>query len=329
MSIMDKPTDQKFHQKYVKQVEEAKISVFNEICREVGVNDYKKISSRHLLAKKNVTKKKLCEWLGTVCCILDQYSLPWLQKAVTLANEIQSLQSEKISDQKTISDLQGKLVKKQKDQPRSVQTIGNEIDIKNYSPLLMGEEKSNEKTIIRAQKKLTTTQKNQPQSVETTESPIEKICPVAESENLLAPKKVKAVSEKEGYKTVVSKNRFPAPHNDQIHTRFDEILVRMEERPLMKNNCRVEATAEKSSNLPANDVTVSKTDHVQSGADQTKVLKSERKLPDGKVTERKVYKKLLYDLRKKRVSEPERVHYIRNNKVVSSIWNFQACTTNS
>ena len=46
-----------------------------------------------------------------MCCILDQYAIPWLEKATTLSDEVEKLKSEKIADQKTVIGLQNKLIK--------------------------------------------------------------------------------------------------------------------------------------------------------------------------------------------------------------------------
>ena len=68
------------------------------------------------MSKRNVTNEKLCEWLETVCCILDRFSLPWLHNAVPLTEELPKLKDEKISDQKTIIDLQKQLIEKNEEQ---------------------------------------------------------------------------------------------------------------------------------------------------------------------------------------------------------------------
>jgi len=48
--------------------------------------------------------------LETVCCILDQFSITWIRKAIPFAEEVDKLKSEKISDQSTIIDLQNKVI---------------------------------------------------------------------------------------------------------------------------------------------------------------------------------------------------------------------------
>ena len=55
---------------------------------------YTDIHSTNLLAKLSVTKTKLATWLETVCCILDQYAMPWLEKAALLVEEIGKLKVE-------------------------------------------------------------------------------------------------------------------------------------------------------------------------------------------------------------------------------------------
>ena len=111
---MEEPIDQIFHGLYVEQVEKATKSVLDEICEEinVGSDNYRNIRSCYLMNKRSVTKEKLCDWLETVCCILDQFSIPWLNIATPLAEEVQTLKDEKIADQKTIIDLQNNMIDK-------------------------------------------------------------------------------------------------------------------------------------------------------------------------------------------------------------------------
>ena len=59
----------------------------------------------NLLVKRSTTKEKLAVWLETVCCILDQHAIPWLEKAAPLSDEVEKLKSENIADQKTVISL--------------------------------------------------------------------------------------------------------------------------------------------------------------------------------------------------------------------------------
>ena len=78
---MEEPIDQPFSNSFVDQVERARNSVCDDICQELGVRDgeqdslYQDIRACNM-TKRSVTKEKLCDWLETVCCILNSYAVP-------------------------------------------------------------------------------------------------------------------------------------------------------------------------------------------------------------------------------------------------------------
>ena len=119
----------------------------DDIYRETCVADYTAIRYTHLLAKRSVTKEKLASWLETVCCILDQHTMPWLEKAAPLTEELGKLKDEKISE--TIISLQNNVIKKQEDSLRSVQTTV-ETGMKSYASVV-SKSCSNEFTLKRIQ----------------------------------------------------------------------------------------------------------------------------------------------------------------------------------
>ena len=90
------------------------ISVSLHVCRTIHIR------IDNLLAKRSVTKEKLASWLETVCCILDQHVVPWLEKAASLPKDISVLKNEKITDQERILTLQNQLIIQQQDQLKSV-----------------------------------------------------------------------------------------------------------------------------------------------------------------------------------------------------------------
>ena len=96
---------------------------------------YEEIHSCNLMNKRSVKKEKPCEWLETVCCILDQFSITWLRKAIPLAEEIDKLKSEKISDQSIIIDLQNKAIEKSNKQLKSMQNTV-QTEMKSYSSVV-------------------------------------------------------------------------------------------------------------------------------------------------------------------------------------------------
>ena len=128
--------DVAFHRTCVDQLKQARSSIFDEICRETFVPHYTDIRFDYLLAKRSITKEKLATWLETVCCILDQYAIPWLEKTAPFPEEIGKLKDEKISDQETIINLQNKVIEKQEESLKSVQSAVQttvETEMKSYA----------------------------------------------------------------------------------------------------------------------------------------------------------------------------------------------------
>ena len=99
---------------YVEQVVESTDKLFADICDRVNLDP---VSERQLVQKaklniRSVTKEKLLQWLKNVCYLLDTWSIPLLQKAseIETVQDICKLQREKIDDQKSIIELQKKLL---------------------------------------------------------------------------------------------------------------------------------------------------------------------------------------------------------------------------
>ena len=116
---------------YVEQVMRACDSVFNEMRKEMGIDPYEEIRAPYM-GKKSITKEKLMHWLETVCCILDVTACPLLERGVALQEDVEKLQEEKINDQQTIIQLQGKLIEK-KDEELSLVKTTVQAEMKTYS----------------------------------------------------------------------------------------------------------------------------------------------------------------------------------------------------
>ena len=100
------------------------------------INIFYYIRIDNLLAKRKTTKEKLAVWLETVCCIMDQYVIPWLEKAAPLSDEVEKLKSENIDDQKTVISLQNKLIEAHEKNVESVQNVVKttvETEMKTYA----------------------------------------------------------------------------------------------------------------------------------------------------------------------------------------------------
>ena len=211
---LDKPTEhQQFHEMYVKQVLKARSSVFADILNELGVgNDYNYIAARYLKTSRKVTKEKLSDWLETTAHILDQYCLPWLEKAAPLAEEVRVLRSENqtLKDentvyQKQIIDLQNQVIEKQNEQLKSVQST-IEQEMKTYSAAVSGA--------------------------------VSKSCSTA-----MAPKKIQAAVQNLAKKEERSKNvivyGLKEAEGEQLDCRVGEVLAELGEKPMIRDSCRI------------------------------------------------------------------------------------------
>ncbi len=116
---------------YVEQVIRGRDSVFDEMCQDLNINDYRDIRAANM-GKKTITKDKLAGWLETVCCILDSYAVPLLEKGEPLIERIELLQEEKIKDQAAIINLQNKLIEKREEEISAMKTTV-ESEMKTYS----------------------------------------------------------------------------------------------------------------------------------------------------------------------------------------------------
>ena len=233
---------------------------------------------------------------------MDQYCIPWLQKAAPLAEDIRTLKSEndslKAEDsayQKRIIEL---VIEKQDEQLRSVKTI-IEAEMKSYSSAVKSTVKS---------------------ELESFSAAVSKSCSSA-----FAPKKLQAVVQKVAEKKERSSNIIiyglkEAP-DENLRTEVETVSAQIDEKPVVKDCRRVGAS--KTDSIRPVKFNLSSQAHV------VQVLKSARKLhtvdgyksvyicPDRSAEERKAYKKLVEELKKKRDSETDEVYYIRHNKIVS------------
>ena len=113
------------------QVARATNSVFNEMCHELDVKEYGEFVLKNL-NKRSVSKEKLCDWLQTVCFILNGYAAAHLQMA---AERVDKQNISLIAKQRTVIDLQKKLIEKKDEELKSVQTTV-QTEMKSYSSAL-------------------------------------------------------------------------------------------------------------------------------------------------------------------------------------------------
>ena len=289
---LENPGDKQFQRLYIRQLEKAKNSIFNEISTEVcNANNHKYILNRYLHNKKSITREKLGMWLETVCYLLDGFCLPWLGKA---DDDIQTLNCEKIADQREVVDLQKKLITKQEEQLSAVKTT-------------VATELSAVKTTVATE-------------MQSYSGILTKSCTAA-----LAPKKIQAAVMKVADTTERSRNvmvyGLEEKDNEQLEKRVEEVLMEIDEKPLMEQCVRV--GVRKEGTMRPVKFTLKSHLHVQ------RILSNARKLrtkdgfgsiyisPDRSLEERRAYKKLVEELKLKRSQETGKVHILKNNKIVS------------
>lgn len=276
----------KFRSMYAEQILGAQIMLLNDMRQAAGVQK-SNVLRKETINKPQITKAMLCDWMETLVDILDNYCSPLLFSATKLQDEIDQLKDEKIADQNTVIKLQGQLLEKKSEDLTSVQaTVQSEL--KTWS------------------------------------SVVKNSCSKA-----LAPKKMKAALKRASEEEDRSQNLviygLPEKSEEILEKRVLEVLENIDEKPRIVSCCRMGRTV--SNGGPAVKpikFTLSGSDHVR------RVLSKARKLrevegydsvyisSDRSAEQRAAFRKLVLEVKQKRELEPQRVHVIRNNKIVSS-----------
>ena len=176
--------------------------------------------------------------------------------------------------------------------------------------------------ILKREEEIKAVQTTVEKGMESYSSVVEKRC-----SNAVSTKKIESAVRRVAEKQDRSKNVIiygvKELENEKLQEKVEEVLDMIGEKPFVRDCVRV--GVKKSDDTLPRPVKFSlhNADHV------AQVLRNARKLrtkegykcvyicPDRTVEERKAYKKLLEQLRDKRKSEPDREHYINNNRVVS------------
>ena len=103
--------DEPLKSEHFTQIYAATNSIMDEMCDVSGAECFGDLQTVHL-NNRNINKNKLCEWLETVCAIVNDYCTPVLMKAESISQRVDQLKEEKISDQSKIIQLQDKLIEK-------------------------------------------------------------------------------------------------------------------------------------------------------------------------------------------------------------------------
>ena len=282
--------DETFKSIYVGQLMEAKNKIFETMCNDTGVtyNDELRLAT---LDTRRVTKTTLAEWLETVCRILDAFATPVLNSAVAMESELGTLKNERIADQKKIIELQEKIIEKK---DLELDTVKNEM-----------------KTTVQSETK-------------SYSSVLKTTCSQA-----LAPRRVQAALKTAAAEEDRSKSLIIYGVEEKEEEKLEEtvldILAHLDEKPRIVSCCRLGKNNVEGEGVTKKPIRVnlSGTDHVR------QILQKKRKLrsvegcttvylsPDKSTEQRVNHKKLVDEMKKKRLSEPDKHHFIRNNLVVS------------
>ena len=304
---LTKPTEyQKFRAEYVEELKRARDSIFIDICNEFKHGlDHRYVANRYFSTSRTITKEKLGVWLESACHVLDQYCLPWLQKAApltkelsSLKDEVQTLRQENLSYQKRVIELQNRLIEKQDEQLNSVASTV-EKEMKTYSSVVESTVKS---------------------QMETYSSTVAKKCSSAFAPQRLQAAVLKVEDKKKRSQNVVIYG-LEEEQNEQLQLKVETILADIGEKPVVKDCCRVGRNRENATRpIKFSLSSQAHVAHVLKNAKKLRTQDGYRSVyicPDRSPEERKAYKKLVEEVKRKRDTETDKVHFILRNKIVS------------
>ena len=297
------PTED-FDPDYVEQVVQSTDKLFADICDRVNLDP---VSERQLVQKaklniRSVTKEKLIQWLENACYLLDTCSIPLLQKAceIETVQDICKLQREKIDDQKSIIELQKKLLDQNEKNLNSVQTV-----VKNT-----------------VQEELKSAQNTLQTEIKSYSSALTNTCSAALSQKKISVA-VKSATDREDRSRNIIIYGVQEVEGEFLPEKVSEVLQEINEKPTVTDCCRIGAKRDATAIRPVK-FSVRSSDVANQILRKAKLLrsrdgyKSVYVCPDRTVSERKAYKKLLQELKLKREAEPDKFHVIRNNKIISN-----------
>ena len=270
---------------------DANEKIIEDLCEVVNVEQYGELTATKLKGAKGLTKEQLSGYLATVCRLLGKFVKTQLMKDEDLKDdmgawkrEADRLKDEKLADQTTIIELQGKLIQSKEEQLKSVETT-IQTELKTYSAVL-------EKSGIIAEKKIAAAIKKIPASKQ-----------VKRKSNLI----IFGVKEEE---------------EEAVDGKVIEVLAQLDEKPRISNCCRV-GRSKVGARRPIK-FTVGSDDlayQILGKAAQLKKVDGYHSIyisPDRTVEQQLAYRSLVIEVKKKREEEPNRIHFIRNYKVLSA-----------
>ena len=275
-------TDNHFGEFNLREVHRACSSMVSDICRVYGCDDSEKLSPE-VLIKNNVVKAQMAEWLYAAIDLLNNCCLPLMSSARTT---IEQLQEEKISDQKTVIELQEKLIcKKDGDLGLVSQTVQKEL--KSYSSALQ----QSCSTALSPKKIATAVQK------------------IAKEEDRTKEVVVFGVDEEAG---------------ECITTKVSTILEQLEEKPKITGCRRIGQRVTGESKKRPIIFSVKSTDIVYQILRKAKRLKDIEGFktvyisPNRTLDERISRQKLVSELKERRIGDPTGRYFIKKGEIVKA-----------
>ena len=282
-------TDNVFSPVYVKQILEARDLILNDILKDAGCKKFEDLETK-LCNSRSITKNMLADWLKTTMDLLHKYTAPVLTNAADLYKNYDDLKMNCISDQRKIIDLQEKILVKKEEEIQSAKTAMQDTvktEIKSYSTVL----------------KNTCTR-------------------------VLAPKRVQAALKTAAEEEERGKNLIIYGLEEKEEERLEEevlaVLSHLDEKPRIVSCERLGSkTDDEEPSIRPVKLSLSGIDHTRQILKKTQRLKDVSGYttvyicPDRTADQRKENKKLVEELKKRRVAEPDKKHYIRKNTVHS------------
>ena len=269
-------------------------SIAAEICVATGTVNVTELGFEKL-NKRNVTKEKVCQWLATICDLFVS-AVPVLQSTSTLSDEICKMKDEKIADSGAIIDLQKKLIEKQEELQDKL-TVKKEEDLGAVKSVVQSEMK-------------------------TYSSLLKNTC-----SNAFAPKKIHAAVKQAKEEEDRSKNLIlfgvEELENEDLEATVSVVLEHLNEKPSILDCYRIgKQSVDNDTDRPIK-FTLNSSDMARQILRKTKLLKTVDRYdqiyisPDRSPRERVAFKKLIEELKLKRSTESNKIHFIVNNRIVS------------
>ena len=301
LGLIDAPDyDDPFNARHAEQVQRAMSTLLTDMCVATGVGSFDELSKPDNLNKRNVTKERLCQWLGAFTHMMNRFANPHLQMAV---ERLEKMNTELLAEKDKVIKLQSRIVELQADA----------IDVRNgklceLTTVVQKEVKDSVQNVVQDEMK-------------SYSAALTKTCSAA-----LAPQKIRAavktVSDKEDRSRNVIIYGLEERNEENLEDEVEKVLDTIEEKPIIRDCCRV--GIKKPNDTRPIKFTLRSSDIVHQILRKAKVLRTKEGYssiyicPDRSVEERRAFKKLFEELQVKRKTQTGKVHYIKNNKIVST-----------